>query len=100
MPLVRFSSSAANIRHSRSRKSPSAIVPPGNWWEILNICAATAVPKRDAAIVAGAANAAARTWRRLTIMVILPDSRPVNGVVAAPGSYARFGEVTEFWDHV
>ena len=71
-PLVRFSISAANIRHSRSRKSPSVIVPPGNWWDILKICAATALPNRDVAITAGAAKAPESTCRRLKIMIILP----------------------------
>src|SRR5689334_13974434 len=35
-PLVRFSTSAANMRVRRSRKSPSARVPPGNWCEIFS----------------------------------------------------------------
>jgi hypothetical protein len=48
------------------------IVPPGNWWDIFNVCAAAAVWKRKVAITAGAANAPESTWRRFTIMVILP----------------------------
>src|SRR6185369_12494959 len=36
-PLLRFSMSAAKRRHRRSRKSPSLIVPPGNWCEIFSV---------------------------------------------------------------
>src|SRR5437899_4019884 len=45
-PLVRFSTSCANLRTSRSRKSPESIVPPGNWCEILRVvdCACARMP--------------------------------------------------------
>ncbi|SRR5260221_12532448 len=46
-PFERFSISAANLRHSTSRKSPWSPEPPGNWCEILSIvpdCAKALVP--------------------------------------------------------
>jgi hypothetical protein len=41
----------------------------------LNACAASAVPKREAAMTPGAANAPLSTWRRLMIMVVLLGCR-------------------------
>src|SRR6478736_1105310 len=66
-PLLRLATSAANMRQSRSRKSPLSMVPPGNWCEIFSVVAAWAVPvpKRS---TAGAAIADAMTWRRVSMV--------------------------------
>src|SRR3954462_9768569 len=66
-PLLRLLTSAANMRQSRSRKSPLSMVPPGNWCEIFSVVAAWAVPvpKRR---IAGAATADAMRWRRVSMV--------------------------------
>ncbi len=51
---------------------PPRSVPPGNWWEILSVCAAAAI--RPEAITAGAASAAAIMLRREISMAFLPSS--------------------------
>src|SRR5947209_18674489 len=69
-PLLRLLTSAANMRQSRSRKSPLSMVPPGNWCEIFSVVAACAVPmpKRR---MEGAATAVAIKWRRVNMEHLL-----------------------------
>src|SRR5260221_28987 len=61
--------SAANRRQSRSRKSPSVAVPPGNWCEIFSAVPAWAIPNRSSA---GAAIPRARACRLETFIPYLP----------------------------
>src|SRR3954468_10522365 len=66
-PLLRLATSAANMRQSRSRKSPLSMVPPGNWCEIFRVVAAWAVPMPKRRMV-GAASADAMIWRRVSMV--------------------------------
>src|SRR5438034_11332067 len=67
-PLLRSWIRPANRRHSRSRKSPSVAVPPGNWCEIFSAVPARALPNRRSA---GTAIPTARA----TAPIILPPLR-------------------------
>jgi hypothetical protein len=68
-PPVRFSTSAANLRVSRSRKSPVSAVPPGNWCEILMTRASAARAACELPMIAGAAASPLRISRRVKAMV-------------------------------
>ena len=67
--LLRSLISVANCRQSRSRKSPSVAVPPGNWCEIFSAVAARALPNRSSA---GAAIPRARACRLDILIPYLP----------------------------
>ena len=67
-PLVRFSTSAANILHNRSRKSPSFPVAPGNWWEIFRVVPACAKVRGAPSASGTLASAPATKRRRETSM--------------------------------
>src|SRR6266487_582228 len=68
-PLLRSWISVANRRQSRSRKSPSVAVPPGNWCEIFSAVPARALPNRRSA---GAAIPKARACRLEMLIPYLP----------------------------
>src|SRR6516165_3647150 len=87
----------------RSRKSPSSIVPPGNWWEIFRVWAGAAEPSRVAATIAGAARVPASTRRRLMVMLSSLQS-PVVGVIGDGAGQTHivsdFASVYVHWDQV
>src|SRR5438132_7236907 len=58
------------------------MLPPGNWWEIFSVCAGAADPNRETAITAGAATAPMRTWRRLSVILILLGKRISRCLIA------------------
>ena len=78
-PLVRFSTSCANRRDRRSRKSPWSIVPPGNWCEILSVPAVWACTLRPVSASGTAASEPATKRRRDTVMT---SSKKVRAPIA------------------
>src|SRR2546428_475810 len=91
-PLLRSWISAANRRQSRSRKSPSVAVPPGNWCEIFNAVPAGALPNPSRA---GAAVPRAKAWLLQLGAEGFIDVRPRRGAIVSVPSPTGLFEMFE-----
>src|SRR4051812_24363898 len=88
-PLVFFSTSAANLRTRRSRKSPWSIVPPGNWCEILSVVGACAPATGERPSASADRPATEPTTKRRRVVSMTPPKGKA-GKAGAPYAGALF----------